>query len=174
MRRSEREIFDREAIDSIIARSPVCRLGLIVDGRPYVVPLCFGYDGDAVFLHMAKVGKKVEGLRETNRICIEFDIPGDVIRHANACNWSMSYESVIAYGSAEFLESIAAQRSALMAIMRHYGGDNPDWSFPETVLENTLVVKVHLSEITGKATPAMESANKSMQDGADVRADTLR
>ncbi len=171
MRRSDREILDREVIDSIISRSPVCRLGLIVDGRPYVVPLCFGYDGDAVFLHMAKAGKKVAGLRESNNVCIEFDIPGDVLRSPDACNWSMSYVSVIAHGSAEFLESIAEKQSALMTIMRHYEGDNPAWLFPADVLENTLVLKVNLNEITGKATPAGESAPKRMQRSADTSAD---
>ncbi len=158
MRRSEREIFDREVIDSIIARSPVCRLGLIVDGRPYVVPLCFGYDGKAVFFHMAKAGKKVAGLRESSKVCIEFDIPGELTTSPDACSWSISYESVIAHGPAEFLESAAKKQSALMTIMRHYGGDDPDWSFPTKVLENTLVLKVHLSEVTGKASPAPKSA----------------
>lgn len=151
MRRKDREILDREVIDSIISRSLVCRLGLIVDGRPYVVPLCFGYDGNSVFVHMAKAGKKVVGLREGNQVCIEFDIPGDVIRSPNACSWSMSYESVIAYGSAQFLESLPEKRSALMTIMRHYGGDDSDCSFPEQALKNTFVLRVDLNEITGKA-----------------------
>ncbi len=154
MRRSERGIFDREQIDSIISRSPVCRLGLVVDGRPYVVPLCFGYDGQAVFLHVATAGKKLAGLRENNQVCLEFDIPGEVTRSPDACSWSMSYESVIANGSVEFLESVAEKRSALMTIMKHYGGDDPDWTFPASVLENTFVLKVHLNEITGKANPA--------------------
>lgn len=157
MRRSDREIFDREVIDSIISRSPICRLGLIVDRRPYVVPLCFGYDGNAVFLHMAKEGMKVAGLRENNQVCVEFDIPGDVIRFPDACSWSISYESVIAYGSVEVLESVADKRSALMTIMRHYAEADADWSFPADVLENTLVLKIHLNKITGKARPPEES-----------------
>ncbi len=153
MRRSDREILDREVIDSIISRSPICRLGLIVDRRPYVVPLCFGYDGNAVFLHMAQVGKKVSGLRENNQVCIEFDIPGDVLGSPDACSWSISYESVIAYGSVEFLDSVEEKRSALVTIMRHYAKNDADWSLPTDVPKNMLVVKVHLNDITGKARP---------------------
>ena len=157
MRRSDREILDREVIDSIIARSLICRLGLVVDGRPYVVPLCFGYDGNAVFFHMAKEGMKVEGLRENSQVCIEFDIPGDLIRFPEACSWSIAYESVIAYGSVEFIESATEKRSALVTIMRHYAKDDAEWSLPADVPKNVLVVKVHLKEVTGKAGPAEES-----------------
>jgi hypothetical protein len=160
LRRTDREIVDRKVLDDIIARCSVCRLGLVVDGRPYVVPLCFGYDGNAVFAHMANAGKKIEGLREGNKVCIEFDIPGDVIRPPNPCGWSMSYESVIVYGSAEFLESAEEKKFALMTIMSQYGGDTRDWSFPATVLDNTLVLKVSVDEITGKATRAQEPADK--------------
>ena len=31
----------------------VCRLGLCDGGEPYVVPLCFGYDGEALYFHAA-------------------------------------------------------------------------------------------------------------------------
>ncbi|MFH0778167.1 MAG: pyridoxamine 5'-phosphate oxidase family protein [Candidatus Eisenbacteria bacterium] len=48
MRRSEREIRSRPEIDEIIRGSQVCRLGLALDGRPYVVPVSFGYDGSAI------------------------------------------------------------------------------------------------------------------------------
>jgi nitroimidazol reductase NimA-like FMN-containing flavoprotein (pyridoxamine 5'-phosphate oxidase superfamily) len=47
MRRTEKEI-GRAEIDAIIRRSQVCRLGLSDQGEPYVVPLCFGYDGQAL------------------------------------------------------------------------------------------------------------------------------
>ncbi len=67
MRQSKREIVDRQAIDGIIARCRVCRLGLIVDGRPYVVPICFGYDGRAVFLHMAAGARRRQACSKAPR-----------------------------------------------------------------------------------------------------------
>ncbi len=154
MRQSKREIVDRQAIDGIIARCRVCRLGLIVDGRPYVVPICFGYDGRAVFLHMAAEGKKTAGLQQGAEICIEFDIPGDVIQSPKACSWTLSYESVIAHGPVEVLESLEDKRAALNEIMKQYGGDKPEWSFPDNVVKNTRVLKVPLTEITAKASPS--------------------
>ncbi len=163
MRRREREIFDRQMIDSIIARCKVCHLGLIVDGRPYVVPICFGYDGSAVFLHMAAEGKKTAGLTHGAEVCIEFDIPGEVAQSPKACSWTMSYESVIAYGPVEVLESLEDKRAALNEIMKPYGGGETDWSFPENVVKSTRVLRIPLSEITAKAGPRPQAAVKHDQ-----------
>jgi nitroimidazol reductase NimA-like FMN-containing flavoprotein (pyridoxamine 5'-phosphate oxidase superfamily) len=42
MRKKEKEITNREEIDRIIRDAKICHLGLIADGRPYVVPVTFG------------------------------------------------------------------------------------------------------------------------------------
>ena len=52
MRRQDREIKDPEKILSIIAACPYCHLGFSDQGKPYVVPVNFGYaveDGRTVF-----------------------------------------------------------------------------------------------------------------------------
>ena len=60
MRRKDREINDKFAIESIIRKASVCRLAMVDGNRPYIVPLCFGYQGDALYFHSANVGKKLD------------------------------------------------------------------------------------------------------------------
>ena len=74
MRRKENEITDKAEIESIIKQSWVCRLAMSVDGEPYVVPLCFGYAEDVLYLHSAKEGKKIEMLKQNSAVCFEFDL----------------------------------------------------------------------------------------------------
>ena len=50
MRRTDREIQSREAIDQIIHAAGVFHLGLCQGDSPYVVPLSFGYDGEIYLL----------------------------------------------------------------------------------------------------------------------------
>jgi len=45
MRRGDKAITDRRQIDEIIRGSLVCRLALVQDGRPYLVPLERGCSG---------------------------------------------------------------------------------------------------------------------------------
>ena len=78
MRRKEKEITDKAEIESIIKQSVVCRLAMSVDGSPYVVPLCFGYAEDVLYLHSAQEGKKIEMLKQNNAVCFEFDIATEV------------------------------------------------------------------------------------------------
>ena len=153
MNRSDKRISDRKQIDDIIRRCRVCRIGLLVGGQPYVVPLCFGYDGNSVYLHMSRKGKKLSGLNMNCNVCLEWDLPGDVIESSEPCGWSMSYESVIGYGSVEFLNSNDAKRNGLNFIMQQYAGKNVKWNFPGEKLEKTLVLKVQLEEISGMVRP---------------------
>jgi len=73
MRRTEKEIENRAEIDSIIRRNQVCRVGLSEQGSPYVVPLCFGYDGESLYFHCAREGRKLDILRQNDKVCLETD-----------------------------------------------------------------------------------------------------
>jgi hypothetical protein len=148
MRKSDREIKERSEIDSVIRRSQVCRLGLSDDGQPYVVPLAFGYDGRAVYFHCAREGRKLDILAKNKSVCLEFDIVEGMVEDIQACGWGIRYQSVIAFGSAKVIEDINEKREALAVLMEHYS--NRSFSFPDSKLAITSVIKVEISGITGK------------------------
>ncbi len=95
MRRNEREIKDRKDMDGIIKRCRVCHLALCDDGQPYVVPLSFGYDGEYLYFHAAREGRKIDIIKRNSRVGFEFDILHDIVTAKQACNWRAKYESVI-------------------------------------------------------------------------------
>ncbi|MFH1081040.1 MAG: pyridoxamine 5'-phosphate oxidase family protein [Pseudomonadota bacterium] len=148
MRRGEKEITDRAEIDSIIRRSQVCRLGLSDGGQPYVVPLCFGYDGKDLYFHCAKEGRKLDVLRKNNRVCLEFDIVEGLVEAGQGCDWGIRYQSVIGFGSARLIEDAEEKKSALNLLMAQYSIRT--FSFPEATLSRTAVVKVVIETLTGK------------------------
>jgi hypothetical protein len=149
MRRKDREITDRSVIDDIIRRSRVCRLALCDGGLPYLVPLCFGYDGSHLYFHAASQGKKTDILASSRRVCFEFDILHEIVTSDQPCGWGMRYESVVGFGAAEILNDPDAKAQALGWIMMQYGG--PHGPFPRGSLEETQVIRVEIHEITGKA-----------------------
>lgn len=149
MRRKDRQVSDRDAIDGIIRRCKVCRLGMCDNGQPYVVPLSFGYDGQFLYVHAASEGRKIDILRRNNRVCFEFDILEEVISSDQACNWGMRYESVIGSGVAEIMTDTDAKKAALDRIMQQYSSDR--WTFDEQAVSGTLVVCIRIEEISGKS-----------------------
>jgi len=149
MRRSDREISDRHAIDEIIRGSRVCRLGLCHEGLPYIVPMCFGYDGVHLYLHAAAQGRKIDILGSNNRVCFEFDILHDVTPSDRPCGWGMKYQSVVGFGKAELIWDRESREQALGWIMKQYGV--PAEPFSEAALHRTLIIRVTIQKITGKA-----------------------
>jgi nitroimidazol reductase NimA-like FMN-containing flavoprotein (pyridoxamine 5'-phosphate oxidase superfamily) len=91
---------------AIVGRIACCAHGIDGgDGRPYVVPLAYGYDGEAIYAHSG-VGRKIRMMRAQPLVTIEVD-------EAEATD---RWRSVIAEGIYEELREPAARNRALAVI----------------------------------------------------------
>jgi len=149
MRRKDKQIRDIAAIEEILSSAAVCRLGLCEENQPYVVPLCFGYEDNTLYFHCSLEGKKLDILRKNNKVCFEVDIDHEFVKADKACDWGMKYKSVIGFGKAEFIEDIESKRKALDIVMQQYSGGT--FEYPEEAIKNTIVIKVEIESMTGKA-----------------------
>lgn len=148
MRRKEKEITNRDEIDSILNNALVCRLGLCEENRPYIVPVCFGYDGDSLFFHSALEGKKIDILKQNFNVSFEVESDISLQRAEKPCSWGMEYKSVIGSGKAIFLSTTEEKEYGLNVIMRHYA--KKDFSFPPEALKRVCVIKIDIETLTGK------------------------
>jgi hypothetical protein len=151
MRRKDKKITDRNAIESIISESRVCRLAMVDEAGPYVVPLCFGFRNNTLYFHSAGEGKKLGLLRKNPRVCFELDCDTEVCTGKVACDFSMRYRSVIGFGTAAFVEATDAKREALDIIMNHYAEGAFD--YPDASVKRISVFKVEIDSMTGKTSP---------------------
>ena len=149
MRRVEKEITDRKQIDEIIRGGLVCRVAMAKGNIPYVVPMSFGYDGTAIYLHTALDGKKIEYFTANPQVCFEFERHVELRRDPRVpCKWSFSFESVIGYGKIAELDDSEEKEYALNQIMRQYS--DKAWQFETASVAKVRVWKVTISSITGK------------------------
>ena len=148
MRRKDQEINDIATIEGIIRKAQVCRLALSENGRPYIVPLCFGYKDNTLYFHSAREGKKLDILRKNNNVCFEIDIDKELVRGKKACNCSMKYRSVIGFGRAEIIDDIEQKRRALNIIMQNYFEGL--FRYPEESIGNIVIIKLEIESMTGK------------------------
>ncbi len=137
-----------EDVQSVLRDAQVCRLGLALEGEPYVVPLVFGHQDDAVYLHSGLRGRKLEVLRRNDRVCLEFETDVEIVPAAQACRWAVNYRSVIAFGRAAILDDPEEKAHGLNVMMRHYSGRS--WAFSEQALARTTVVRVDVESATYK------------------------
>ncbi len=154
MRRADKAITDPGELHRILDEALVLHLGLVDDGRPYVVPLNFAREGDALWLHCSSEGRKLRILRSRSEVCVEVEHLIEITSGPGACgDWTSHYESVIGFGTAAVVTGDDDRRQGLQTIMGKYSG-RQDWEFSPETLAKTVVVRVSLDSLTGKRSPA--------------------
>ena len=149
MRREDKKIIGRTEIDQIIKNTNVCRIAFADNNTPYIVPVSFGYDGKDIFIHTAKVGRKIDFINKNNLICFEFEDDVKTIDDKNIpCKWTSAYKSVIGYGKIIELKDFADQEKAINQIMLHYLGKK--WEFNKDMFKRVKLWKIEIDEISGK------------------------
>jgi nitroimidazol reductase NimA-like FMN-containing flavoprotein (pyridoxamine 5'-phosphate oxidase superfamily) len=118
---------------AIVGRIACCGHGVEgEDGRPYVVPLAYGYDGDAIYAHSG-LGRKIRFMRAQPLVSFEVDSAGAADR----------WRSVIAEGTYEELIDPDAKQRALRNVYPE-PGPIPDLA-PETI-----VFRIRLTSKSGR------------------------
>jgi len=149
VRRSDREIKNRDEILDVLQRADTIRLGINGDPFPYVVPLSFGLEdcgGEIhLYIHGAKEGFKHTLLDQNNRVCVDASIFHEYIETETGL--SAKYESVIGFGTAEVVVGEEAVKG-LDLICSHCGYDG--YEYDVSGLEFMRIYRITLSAVTGK------------------------
>lgn len=153
MRRKDRAVTHRAEQEDILRACKVCSLAMIADGKPYVVPLNFGYEwqDDALVLwfHGARGGKKYDALRQNPAACFEVNCEHRLIEGQTACQYTFAFASLIGEGSAFFAETDEQKVRGLTAVMRHQTG-KADWTFSAPHMSVTNVFGLRVDKMEGK------------------------
>lgn len=138
-------------IDKVIGACKLCFIGMSDEfGKPYVLPMNFGYKEGVVYLHSAQEGKSIGILEKNPQICITFCTDPSLLWQDEevACSYRMRADSVIGHGSVIFEEDFDEKVKALNIIMNQYS--NRDFNYSAPAVRNVKVWKVVLEEITAK------------------------
>ncbi len=152
MRRKEKRITDQAAIDDILHTARVVHLAMVDDGRPYVVPMNFGYAEGCLWLHCARDGRKLDILSRNPAVCFEVTIDESVVppvEGGKACDFSSKYRSVIGAGRVTIIDDDpAAVRRGLDMLMRDFVRETCEYN-PRAV-EKVAVLRVDIDEMAAK------------------------
>jgi nitroimidazol reductase NimA-like FMN-containing flavoprotein (pyridoxamine 5'-phosphate oxidase superfamily) len=154
MRRADKEITDPKMIAKIIGSCQVCRVGVAKENIPYIIPVSFGYDGDALYIHTAQTGRKIGFFEANPKVCVEFEHGVTLKPHENdPCSWSFSFQSVIGYGVIHELTDYAEIMAGLQLIMKQYS--KQEWSFTKESIAPLKVWKIAIESLSGKQSKDM-------------------
>lgn len=139
----------REEMERILREERVGYLGLSMDGKPYVVPLNYGYVEGRILFHGALTGKKLDYLRANPRVCFTVGRQfGKVVRHPQGALCHVNLDSVICYGVARIVESVEERKKILNTFNRCLQPDAEEIT-PE-VASKCCAVEIKVTEMTGR------------------------
>ena len=64
--------IDEKECRAVLARASLGRLGCSLDGQPYVLPVCFAFESDYLYV-LSTFGQKIEWMRANPKVCIQVD-----------------------------------------------------------------------------------------------------
>ena len=151
MRRRDREITDRNEMESIINACHVCHLALCVENRPYAVALNYGYasgNPPLLYFHGARDGKKLDMIAQNPFVAFIIDHPIEIVQGETACGWGMKFESIMGEGRIEVLTNPEERIRGLETIMAQHGGAGVPLN--SEAIKGTFVLKLSIETMTGK------------------------
>ena len=158
MTKRERLITDQEQIKHILDTAKVLRLGLAVDNEPYVVPMNYGYiledEKLVIYLHSAVRGKKLDMIRANPKVFFELDCDLTPFDGKVACQYGLSYSSIMGRGEARIVEDVEEKKQAMSILMKTQTGK--DFSFEDRLVSIVAVIHIDVAEYTAKHRPLPE------------------
>ncbi|HEY5368959.1 MAG TPA: pyridoxamine 5'-phosphate oxidase family protein [Hanamia sp.] len=141
-------LSNKQIID-VISNNVVGRLGCHADGKTYVVPVSYAYDGDYIYIRSFE-GMKLAMMRKNPNVCFQVD------KMESMADW----ESVIIWGNFEELTDAKEREKGLKILLSRILPNvstnmvkmTPEWPFPTNDFNRIdgIVYRIHITEITGR------------------------
>ena len=97
--------YDRETIYQIVDEAPVCHVGFVINGQPYVIPTLHAREGDKLLLHGAPKSRLIQHISSGHPVSVSIALFDGWVLGAAACSHSMNYRSVVLFGRGRPVDS---------------------------------------------------------------------
>jgi uncharacterized protein len=98
-REHERGHYDAETIHPILDAMPVCSVGYVFKGSPYVTPTLQWREGNYIYWHGSSTSRMLEAV-EAAEACVTVTLMDGFVLARSAFNHSANYRSVMVLGTA--------------------------------------------------------------------------
>lgn len=150
-RLNKRAKYDAETVHGILDAMPVCHVGYMFNGAPYVTPTLQWREGSRVYWHGSSASRMLEACEDA-QVCLTVTILDGFVLARAAFNHSCNYRSVMAFGTARKLTDPAEKEQRLKTFTDGLWPGR--WEMLRTMttqeLKATTVLSMDLSEVSAK------------------------
>ncbi|MEO9649811.1 MAG: pyridoxamine 5'-phosphate oxidase family protein [Roseobacter sp.] len=147
----QRGHFDRSSINAILDAQPMCSVGYVIDGEPYVTPTFQWREGDRVYWHGSSASRALRQSKDA-QVCLTVAILDGFVLARSGMHHSVNARSVMLFGKAVKVENPAEKLAKLRNFVNglfpeRYDTLRPDY---EQDLKATMVLGMDISEGSAK------------------------
>jgi nitroimidazol reductase NimA-like FMN-containing flavoprotein (pyridoxamine 5'-phosphate oxidase superfamily) len=149
--------MDDDWIAHLFAEAAVCHVASVWDDQPFLTPLNFWFrpEPHEIIFHTNLTGRLRANLERNPRVCIEVSRHGEFLPAETALDFTVEYQSAVAYGPARVLQDPEDKREALYGLLhKHFPNLRPgiDYaSISDQELVRTSVYAVKIEQWSGKS-----------------------
>jgi nitroimidazol reductase NimA-like FMN-containing flavoprotein (pyridoxamine 5'-phosphate oxidase superfamily) len=147
----ERGHYDAETIHGILDAMPVCHVGYVFDGTPYVTPTLQWREGDHIYWHGSSASRMLE-TAEGAEVCLTVTIIDGLVLARSAFHHSANYRSVMVKGYAHKIVEQSEKEARLRTFVEKMYPGRWDMLRPMNGQEfkATTVLSLPLTEASAK------------------------
>ncbi len=150
-RLNKRALYDAETVHAILDAQPMCTVGYVFNGAPYVTPTLQWREGNHVYWHGSAASRMLEACEET-QVCINVTLFDGMVMARSAFNHSCNYRSVMAFGTAHKVLHRDDKEARLKAMVDQLFPGRWDMlrKMQEKELKATTILGLELNEVSAK------------------------
>ena len=150
-RLNKRAHYDEATIHPILDAQPMCSVGYVFNGSPYVTPTLQWREGNHIYWHGSSASRMLEASEEA-QVCVNVTIFDGMVMARSGFNHSCNYRSVMAFGTAHKVVDAEEKETRLRNFMEQlYPGR---WDILRKItaqeLKATTMLSLELNEVSAK------------------------
>jgi nitroimidazol reductase NimA-like FMN-containing flavoprotein (pyridoxamine 5'-phosphate oxidase superfamily) len=147
----ERGHFDRPTINKVLDAQPMCSVGYIIDGKPYVTPTLQWREGNHVYWHGSSASRALRAAKEAE-VCLTVALLDGFVLARSGMHHSVNSRSVMLFGTAFKVEDPDEKLAKLGRFVNGLFPGRYDMLRPDHPqdLKATMVLGMEISEGSAK------------------------
>ncbi len=138
-------------VHAILDAAPLCHVGYVIAGAPYVTPTLHWREGDYVYWHGSAASRFLRAA-EDMPVCLTCSIIDGYVLARSAFNHSVNYRSAMVFGTARLVDDLEEKTDALRRLIEDLFPGRWDNLRPMTKQEvkATSVMRMKIEEASAK------------------------
>lgn len=147
----ERGKHDASTVYAILDAMPVCHVGYVIDGSPFVTPTLQWREGDRVYWHGSSASRMLETCEDA-QVCLTVSIIDGMVMARSAFHHSCNYRSAMVFGTPRRISDPAEKAERLRNFTEHLYPGRWDTLRPvmPKELKATMILSMPLDECSAK------------------------